>query len=235
MDSDSSESSQSDSIPVERELLMRDPTRFARVYYNVARDGDNHILTNELAFDPLLSAELTARRQLLETKIKDGDQVTTPLIIASRNGNMESVQLLVSLKADIEARGTVKVGDQVSESCTPLWAAAANGHLYVVKLLLEENADVNSRTLSNSTPLRAATYDGRVDIVSYLVENGADVNARNISGNTPLMVACCNGFINVAKYLIEHGANVNLQEAKPLINTLLIEAILKLLMNFCLQ
>ena len=211
MDSNSSESSQSDSIPVERELLMRDPTRFA---YHVARDGDNHILRNELAFDPLLSAELTARRQLLETKIKDGDQVTTPLIIASRNGNMESVQLLVSLKADIEARGTVKVGDQVSESCTPLWAAAANGHLYVVKLLLEENADVNSRTLSNSTPLRAAAYDGRVDTVSYLVENGADVNARNISGNTPLMVACCNGFINVAKYLIEHGANVNLQDSR---------------------
>ena len=120
--------------------------------------------------------------------------------------------MLLRYKADFEARGTVKVDDQVIEGCTPLWAAAATGHLDVVKLLIERNADVDGRTLTNSTPLRAAAYDGRLDIVNCLVENGADVNARNNFENTPLMVACYNGHMNVVTYLIKRGANMDLQD-----------------------
>ena len=120
--------------------------------------------------------------------------------------------MLLKYKADIEARGTVKVDNEVIEGCTPLWAAAAAGHLDVVKLLIERNADVDGRTLTNSTPLRAAAYDGWLDIVSCLVENGADVNARTQTESTPLIVACHNGHMNVVKYLIEHGASINQQD-----------------------
>ena len=103
---------------------------------------------------------ISERSAALETKTKDGDQISTPLIIAARNGNLDSVKTLLRYKEDIEARGTVKVHDQVIEGCTPLWAAAVSGHLEVVnyKLLIERNADVDARTLRNSTPLRAAAY-----------------------------------------------------------------------------
>jgi len=178
----------------------------ARVY-EAARDGAVGVLSNVLQ-----RMSITERSAALETKTKDGDRNTTPLIIAALNGNLESARMLLRYKADIEARGTLKVEDEVVERCTPLWAAAVTGHLDVVKLLIERNADVEGRTLTNSTPLRAAAYVGRLDIVSCLVENGADVNARNSFENTPLMIACWKGHLKVVTYLIERGANMDLQD-----------------------
>ena len=175
--------------------------------YQAARDG-----TADLS-DLLKRLNTDERKTALETKTKDGDHITTPLITAARNGNLDSVKILLRYKADIEARGTVKDTDgNVVEGCTPLWAAVDTGHLDVVELLIERNADVDSRTLTDSTPLRAAAYDGRLDIVSYLVERGADVNARQSTDNTPLMITCRNGHMNVATYLVEHGANIHLQD-----------------------
>ena len=131
------------------------------ILYEAARDGAVVVLS-----DVLQRMSISERSTALETKTKDGDQITTPLIIAARNGNLDSVKMLLRYKADIEARGTVKVHDQVGGGCTPLWAAAATGHLDVVKLLIERNADVDARTLTNSTPLKAAAYIGRLDIVN---------------------------------------------------------------------
>ena len=176
--------------------------------YQAARDG----ITADLA-DVLKRLSVSKRNTALKTKTKDGDQFTTPLIIAAYNGNLDSVKMLLKYKAHIEDQGTVKVDGQVVEGCKPLWAAAATGHLDVVKLLIERYANVDGPTLTNSTPLRAAAYNGRLDIVSCLVENGADVNARTIFENTPLMMAGYNGHMNVVEFLIEHGANVDLQDA----------------------
>ena len=177
--------------------------------YQAARDG-----TADLS-DLLKRLKTDERNTALETKTKDGDQISTPLIIAARNGNLESVKILLRYNADIEARGTVKdTGGIVVEGCTALWAAALVGHLDVVELLIERNAEVDSRTLTDSTPLRAAAYHGRLDIVIRLVEHGADVNARQSFGKTPLMVTCYNGHMNVATYLVKHGANIHLQDKK---------------------
>ena len=148
----------------------------------------------------------------LETKIKDGADLATPLIIAARDGNLDFVKALLRYEANTEARGTIKDDGEVKEDCTALWVAAAKGHFDVVRLLIEQNADVDGRTSTNSTPLRAAAFDGRLDIVRYLVENRADVNARNDFNGTPLMVTCYKGHPNVATYLVKHGANINLQD-----------------------
>jgi len=177
------------------------------IVYEAARDGAVVVLSGVLQ-----RMSISERSTALETKTKHGDQITTPLIIAARDGNLDSVKMLLRYNGDIEGRGTVKVADQVVEGCTALWAAAASGHLDVVKLLIERNADVDARTLTNSTPLKAAAYIGRLDIVSCLVENGADVNAGNNFGHTPLMTACYNGHINVVSHLIERGANMDLQD-----------------------
>ena len=150
----------------------------------------------------------------LETKIKDGADLATPLIIAARDGNLDFVKALLRFEANTEARGTIKDDGKVKEDCTALWVAAANGHFDVVRLLIEQNADVDGRTSRNSTPLRAAAFDGHLDIVRCLVENGADVNARTNFNSTPLMITCYKGHPNVASYLVKHGANINLQDNK---------------------
>ena len=157
-----------------------------------------------------LSAE--SRKAALETKIKDGDDLATPLIIAARDGKLDFVKVLLRYEANIEARATIKIDRQDIEGCTALWIAAAKGHFDVVRLLIEQNAEVDGRTSKNSTPLRATAFDGRLDIVRCLVENGADVNARTSFNNTPLMLACKKGHLDVASYLVKHGANINLQD-----------------------
>ena len=159
-----------------------------------------------------LSAE--SRKAALETKIKDGDDLATPLIIAARDGKLDFVKVLLRYEANIEARGTIKIDGEVIEGCTALWIAAAKGHFDVVRLLIEQNAEVDGRTSKNSTPLRATAFDGRLDIVRCLVENGADVNARTSFNNTPLMLACNKGHLDVASYLVKHGANINLHNNK---------------------
>ena len=159
-----------------------------------------------------LSAE--SRKAALETKIKDGDDLATPLIIAARDGKLDFVKVLLRYEANIEARGTIKIGEEVIEGCTALWIAAANGHFDVVRLLIEQSAEVDGRTSTNSTPLRAAALDGHFDIVRCLVENRADVNARTNFNSTPLMLSCYKGHLDVASYLVKHGANINLHDNK---------------------
>ena len=76
--------------------------------YQAARDGSSYLE------DLLIRLKTTEQRKTaLETKTKDGSHFVTPLIIAAHNGHLNSVKILLSYKADIEARGTLKIGDEV--------------------------------------------------------------------------------------------------------------------------
>ena len=173
--------------------------------YQAARDGSSDLT------DLLKRLKNEQRKTALKTKTKDGSHFVTPLIIAAHNGHLNSVKILLGYGADIDARGTLKIGDVVVKGCTPLWAAAATGHLDVVRLLIERNADVDGRTSKDSTPLRAASHEGHLDIVRCLVERGADVNAQNKVGVTPLMSACYCGHLSVFTYLSNKGAFLDQQ------------------------
>ena len=177
--------------------------------YEAARDGSSDLT------DLLKRLKPEQSKTALETKTKDGSHFVTPLIIAAHNGHLNSVKILLSYKADIEARGTLKIGDEVSEGCTPLWGAAAADHLDVVKLLLEQNADVDSKTSTGSTPLRVAAHEGHLDIVRCLVHRGADVNARNDCNEevTPLFVACYHGLFNT-DYISDVSRTYLIQQCK---------------------
>ena len=174
--------------------------------YQADRDEGSDLL------DLLENLNAESRKATLETKIKDGDDLATPLVIAVRDGKLDFVKVLLRYEANIEARATIKIDGEAIEDCTALWVAAAKGHFEVVRLLIEQSAEVDGRTSNNSTPLRAAAVDGHLDIVRCLVENGADVNARNNFNSTPLMITCHSGHLNVASYLVKHGANIKLQD-----------------------
>ena len=171
--------------------------------YRAAREGSSDL--NNL----LKRLKTEQRKTALETKTKDGSHFVTPLIIAARNGHLNSVKILLKYRAEIETRGTLKTENEVKEGCTPLWAAAYTGHLDVVRLLIKRNADVDGRTSSGSTPLRVAAYEGHLDVVRCLVESGADVNARNDHESTLLDIACYRGHLSVVTYLINKGAFVD--------------------------
>jgi len=174
--------------------------------YQAARDGSSDL--RKL----LKQLETEQRKTALETKTKDGSHFVTPLVIAAHNGHLKSVRILLDYRADIEARGTLKIENVVAEGSTPLWAAAFAGRHDVVKLLIRKTADVDGRTAMGSTPLRAASHEGHLDVVRCLVESRADVNARTQYEATPIMAACDYGHLSIITYLIKKGAFLNLQD-----------------------
>ena len=164
--------------------------------YHAARDGSSDL---ENLLKRLKTTE--QRKTALETKTKDGSHFVTPLIIAAHNGHLNSVKILLGYGADIDARGTLKIADEVIKGCTPLWAAAASGHLDVVKLFINKGAFVDLQDKDGDTALHYAVKGGHLEIVSELLALGASQLPNNL-GLTPLLYACDECSIEIVEYLI---------------------------------
>ena len=112
----------------------------------------------------------------------------TPIYFASRQGCVECVTVLASLKAD------VNVVDQ--DGITPLVDAIINGHFDVAGALLDKGADPNIADATGRTPLYAAvdmntvpasnrpgpkTIENQmtgIELITALLDHGANPNAR---------------------------------------------------------
>ena len=163
--------------------------------YQAARDGSSDLT------DLLKRLKTEQRKTALKTKTKDGSHFVTPLIIAAHNGQVNSVKILLGYGADIDARGTLKIADEVRKRCTPLWAAAASGHLDVVKLFINKGAFVDLQDEDGDTALHYAVKGGHLELVSELLALGASQLPNNL-GLTPLLYACDECFIEIVEYLI---------------------------------
>lgn len=129
------------------------------------------------------------------------DQRFTPLMAASRHGNLKAMEALLEAGADPNRSSAPGLG-------VPLhWAADGQ----VVALLFDYGAAVDARIESTgSTPLHRAAGDSRLDAMHALIRRGAEIDARSReSGNTPLFLAARNGQPAAAQILIEAGAGTN--------------------------
>jgi ankyrin repeat protein len=126
------------------------------------------------------------------------------LIIASRDGDIEIVRILLEKGADVNAK--------TDTGTTALFNAILYRHTEVVRILLENGADVHVKTMYGSTTLDMAIWYGDIEIVSMLLENGADVNAKGKYGSTALIKASENGHTEVVRMLLEKGADVNVKD-----------------------
>ena len=153
----------------------------------------------------------------------DGD---TALCSAAWYGDLEMVQVLLSLEADVNDRGI--------NNWTPIHNASHgpdptlshtsynNRQLLpdVARLLLEHGADVNARIEHDDddegmTPLHLAAADrGRVQVVRVLLEHGANAGAEDNEGRTPLHTAAAYGIVEGVHVLLEYGANVGAEDNK---------------------
>ncbi|KAJ7483657.1 hypothetical protein FB451DRAFT_1170245 [Mycena latifolia] len=163
-------------------------------------------ISNDHYFPPLcLSAasdmEVTVR-QLLAQGIAPGD-MDAALCVASSNGHIQLVQLLIDAGAKVNAQNDY-YGD-------PLATASVNGHESVVQLLIKKGADVNAQGGFFGNALQAASMDGHKSVVQLLIEKGADVNAQGGRYGNALLAASVDGHESVVQLLIEKGADVNAQ------------------------
>jgi len=107
----------------------------------------------------------------------------TPLVFASRQGDLETVKVLVEAKADVNQ--TTHYG------WTPLLTATQNRNYRIGRYLLEHGADPNIANKGGWNPLYIATDN------------------RNIEGGDYPVRAPDIDHLEYIKLLLDHGANVN--------------------------
>jgi uncharacterized protein len=159
----------------------------------------------------------------------------TPLVLAAREGDLESAKYIVEKGANV---------NQVTEyGWSPLLVATNNRHYKLGEYLIEHGADVNLANKGSWTPLYLATDNRNIeggdfpvpkpdiehlDYLKFLLEHGANPNARAKdntltrtiftmqwffeNGATPFVRAAQSSDLDLLKLLIKHGAD-------PLIKT----------------
>lgn len=125
----------------------------------------------------------------------------TPLIVASRAGNLDMVKVLVS------GGSRINVGSRGQSF--PLFASIENEHAQVAAYLLSEGAQPNALVLEqDASPLSIASQNGSLNMVKLLLDHGADPNLDVDDEGTPLIAAATSGQLNVVEVLIQAGADV---------------------------
>jgi ankyrin repeat protein len=182
-----------------------------------ADDGSTGLLNaiTRVAFRPMWPARREMVQFLLEEKAdpKVADwQGVTPLVAASRTGEVELFNALITAGADLEASDT--------EGRTPLLEAVDKDNVEVVKLLVAKKANFAVFDKRGYSPLSMAAKNGYPEgeqIVKLLLEAGADPNLANSDGWTPLLSAESFNYKEpwgvsshaITKELLKRGANPN--------------------------
>jgi len=154
----------------------------------------------------------------------------TPLVLAAREGDLESSKLLLGAGADINQ--TTEYG------WTPLLTATNNRHYKLAKFLIENGADINKPNKGTWTSLYLAVDNANIEggdfpvprpdtdhleFIKFLLDHGANPNVRvkdntltrtiftmqwfQEAGATPFIRAAQSSDLEVLKLLLAHGAD----------------------------
>lgn len=147
------------------------------------------------------------------------DDFTTPLTVASYNGDRDIVIALLAAGANNagvphfpkKARWANKKLLQTPKIFTPLHAAAFNGHSPVIEILLMSGASSNILDDKGRTPIHYAAGNGHIAVLQRLfAASSRSVNLRDKDGETPLYLAVRYNCLYAARFLVEVGnADVN--------------------------
>jgi ankyrin repeat protein len=141
---------------------------------------------------------------------------STAMLFAARNGDIETVRVLLDYGANI--------GDVAASGTSALVVAAHSGHEALGKFLLEQGSDPNEAE-AGYTALHAAVLRSEVELVRALLKHGADIDAvvergtpgRRFSadfsiryqavGASAFWLAAKYGELETLRLLADHGAN----------------------------
>jgi len=157
------------------------------------------------SYDDLIGAVKMGDTATVSSLIKRGVDVDTTdpegntlLMMASRDGYVDLVDLLLSVRVKVNMRNSV--GDSAMR------LAAFKGHQKIIEKLIAAGGYVNT---PDWTPLIYAAFNGHLEVAKTLIKAGADVNAASDNGTTALMVAARGGFLDLVKTLLAAQADAN--------------------------
>jgi len=142
------------------------------------------------------------KSDIIDINYLDAETGFTPLIIAVRSKNIETIKYLFNeFKSSID----LDKRDKFKYNFTPLLHAVQMQRLDLIKLLFEAGADIdvgNSGKNAGNTPLMVCVWHGFYDGVIFFVEKGTCLNQQDSNGFTALTKACIKGYPKVAELLI---------------------------------
>ena len=122
--------------------------------------------------DKVAAALASAANVDLEKEDKAGENA---LMLASLNGDVALVKLLIDKGAEVSKKGWA-----------PMHYAATNGQDAVVKVLLDHDAYIDTASPNGTTPLMMAARGNHATTVNLLLDQGADPQVKNQLGLTAL-------------------------------------------------
>ena len=146
----------------------------------------------------------------------------TPLIYAIDCGNIEAIDTLLRLGANIgqltDIHFTYFTGGLIS--ITPLmYAAASDSTGEIISFLIKKGAKVNAKNREGKTALMYSCpyrYEpsnyANIDSAKALINSGADVNAKDKDGKTALMYATYDYDKELTDLFLRSRANVNAKD-----------------------
>uniref|UniRef100_A0A3Q1GYS7 Transient receptor potential cation channel, subfamily A, member 1b n=1 Tax=Acanthochromis polyacanthus TaxID=80966 RepID=A0A3Q1GYS7_9TELE len=178
---------------------------------------------NKLGHYPIHAAAFAGSKKAMEVILKEGEEFghvclshinyldksnSSPLHLAVRGGNMDTIRLCIACGA--------KVDQQQNDKSTPLHLACTQGAIEVVKLMLSSVDQVediiNLTDGAFQTPLHRATIFDHTELAEYLISLGADLNSIDCKGTSPLLLATSCGAWKTVTLLLSKGANVNVKD-----------------------
>lgn len=149
--------------------------------------------------------------KLLLNKVHDianfgSTEGVTPLHIASSQGRVELIQLLINYSALINV--------QDFDGDTPLHDAVLSVQYEAVMILLHAGADASIANSCGYTPFHLAASKGNYPIINLILPFVTEINQLTTAGHTAFMLSVLGSNIEIIDLLLERGANPYLKDAK---------------------
>lgn len=174
-------------------VVGRDRLVTAERMLTARRTADERLVASQRLMAAVVARDAGAVRQFVQDgadveerfpRVNGFNDGHTPLLVASRDGPIEIVEVLLAAGAN------VNVVDPVF-GAVPLHKAVYNGHADITRLLARQAGiylDYQGAT-NGYTPLHDALWHGYADCARILIEAGARLDLRGDDGKTPLDIA----------------------------------------------